>query len=867
MTLKSFYRAFILLASFVAVSSECPASVPKRLYIAPDDHTDYMWTADEATYRDAILSMLDYYVELNDSTSSEKYPYMNKWNCDGSYWLYIYRTNRSKEQFERLMRQVKEGRITAPLNSLESVMGVAPLEAILRDMYYAGSLQREYDVDFPMATNMEDQVLPWGLSSLWAGSGARYSWRGVCSCVTSVPNLDKRKNELYWYTGPDGRRVLMKWYSVDPEMIAKPNVFRYNLGKYLEADHVPNAIKDMKALMADRERYPYDAAAAFGMGGDNLKTLRDDYLRIARDSSDTEYQVIISNELDFFRDVEKNYGRSLPSESISYGSTEWGTAIASMAELSAKVKRSIEKLRAAELMYAIVTRHDPSFGKELDQARRDAWFACGLYFEHDWTADNPDLTRKQRADWERKMAACITEYVDRLYDMSLERMGELLGRKDGEGETFFVLNPLGWERSDVCDIPCPEGNFCAVDLSDGSTVLSQYIVKEGVRYLRIYARDIPSLGYKMFSLRPAGGSESGERHPFVFSSDGLESDIYRIRVNVQGVVTGIVDKRSGRELVSDIDGLMANDLGKAKRAKGLHGDNLVLESCGPVSATLLSRSYFPLKHTTRITLYAESDRIDIDNVIHENFGNNLTTYAFSFNMENPWIRTEEAGAIVDVRQQSDGGDYADDICRLDWVAFNHFADIHGDGDYGVTLSNRDALFMKTGNSSIVKLDCDTPQIRVLVGGKVNSWLGVDYQDGCTEFHNSFSLKSYDGNYDAAGSMRFSLEHQNPLVPGRVYSKGDGRMVAPVCSLCEVSDGNVIVWCVKPCEDGADKGLVVRLWNVSDEDRECEIKVHSAGFSQAYLATHIETEERPLKLRNGVLYFNMGHNRIETFIFK
>jgi len=41
----------------------------KRIYLAPDDHTDYMWTADEATYRAAFLEMLDYYLNAADSTA------------------------------------------------------------------------------------------------------------------------------------------------------------------------------------------------------------------------------------------------------------------------------------------------------------------------------------------------------------------------------------------------------------------------------------------------------------------------------------------------------------------------------------------------------------------------------------------------------------------------------------------------------------------------------------------------------------------------------------------------------------------------------------------------------------------------------
>ncbi len=847
-----------LIADLLFLNGAAGLAQQKRIYIAPDDHTDYMWTADEETYTQAILSMLDYYIELNEATADQPYPYRSKWNCDGSWWIRVYEENRTEEQFRKLIEQIREGSITAPLNTLESVMGVAPLEAILRDMYYAGSLERKYGIDFPMALNMEDQVLPWGLSSLWAGSGARYSWRGVCSCVTSVRNLDRRENELYWYTGPDGRRVLMKWYSVNPEMIAKPNVFRYNLGKYLEADNVPNAIVDLKELLRDTERYPYDAAGAFGMGGDNLQTLRRDFLKIARDSTDTDYQVYISNGLDFFRDIESHYGKSIPSESVSYGSTEWGTAMATMAELSASVKRSVEKLRAAELMYAIAATRDPDFCEDLSDARRDAWFACGKFFEHDWTADSPDVSRKQRGDWQRRTAAQLTSYVDTLYDRSLRRLEKSVsGSGDG---SFFVLNPLGWTRSDVCDVPY-DGQWpvSVRETVSGRLCLCQKVIVDGKPYARFLAEDLPSFGYRCYSFV---NEESIPESEITACEDGTaENGRYRISVDRQGNITGIYDKKLGRELISAIDGLFANDLGRAKRKPAVRGNSIRLENEGPVSVTLLARSYFPIKHTSRITLYSGMDRIDVENVIEENFGNNLTTYAFSFNLDNPVVRTEEAGAIVDVRQKSQGGDYADDICRLDWVAMNHFADISS-GDCGVVLSNRDALFMKTGHSSIDTLDVATPQIKVLVGGKVNGWLGIDFQDGDDCFHNNFSLLSYDGGYDPERAMKFSLEHQNPPVVGRAACSGS---MPAEYSLIGIEGEGIVPWCVKPCEDGIEEGLVIRAWNVSGHDASCKVRSGDVRIKSAGTASHIEVPKDKVKVRNGRFEYNFGHDSLETFI--
>ncbi len=173
----------------------------RKIYIAPDDHTDYMWSADEEGYRKAFLETLDYYIRINDSTASEPYPYQSKWNCDGSYWVYEYQQNRSPLQFAKLIEQIRAGKITVPLNTLPELPGIAPLEATIRDMYYAGSLERKYNLDLDLVIDMEDQVLPLGLSSLWAGSGAKYSWRGVCDCATRVTGLYSRPHEILLVQG------------------------------------------------------------------------------------------------------------------------------------------------------------------------------------------------------------------------------------------------------------------------------------------------------------------------------------------------------------------------------------------------------------------------------------------------------------------------------------------------------------------------------------------------------------------------------------------------------------------------------------------------------------------------------------------
>ncbi|GAB3221455.1 glycoside hydrolase [Spirosoma arcticum] len=848
-------KTVILILSLISLTLSLQAQ-PKKIYLANDDHTDFMWTGDEETYKKAFSEMLDYYIKLNDSTAHLPYNLQSKWNCDGSYWVYNYRETRPAAQFDKLIKQIKDGKITVPLNSMIVLLGAAPAEATLRDMYYAGSLNRKYGLDLSLVLNMEDQVLPLGLSSLWAGAGAKYSWKGVCACATKVTGLDRHKHQMYWYKGLDDQQVLMKWYSVNPSMITNRKEYRYNLGTYLEASHQANAVTDCKALMND-PIYPYAIAGAFGKGGDDLKTLTSNFPKIAREKSDSAYQVIVSNELDFFKDFEKQYGTSLPTETISYGSTEWGNSFASLAEVSASVKRAVEKLRTAEAVYTLVALKDKTFATDLATQKEKAWLACGMYFEHDWTADGPHITRKQRADWQKKTAITFISYVDTLYNRSLKRLGQLIQKPQSATESFYVFNPLNWPRTDYSDYPYSGlTSIRVIDKTENKEVLFQLIKKKDKPYLRILAPNIPSLGYKVFEIQKTTNPTVFPTN-LVVSDSTIENRFYKLKFTAQGVITSIIDKSSNRECIKAIDNLYVNDLGSGL---GNQGEKIRIENKGSVSATLVASSYKPIKHTTKLSLFSNSDRIELENYITQNLDAKAVTYSFSLNLTKPDTWHEEAGAILHVKSSTNGGHYADTASRFDWLAMNHFADMSDAGN-GIILSNRDAYFMKVGKSTNTMLDDNTPQLNVLAAGQIDHALGMINQDGDSYFEHFFALKPHTGHFKSNEAMRFSLEHQNPLIAQAVY--GGSGYDEKQFSLLSFSDPDAVIWALKPAEEGIDKGVVMRVWNVANENKPVTISAASP-LEKGFSTTHIETDDQTLPLEKGKLNTVLGHNRLHTF---
>ncbi len=847
------------LATLVTLAA--PAAEVTRIYLANDDHTDFMWTADADTYANVFVDLLDFHLKLADETATNPSPYRNRFNADGSLWLATYQQKKTPAEFARLIARIKDGTISVPLNTVVSCYGGQPVEAVLRGMYYAGRIERAHGLRFPLAVAMENQTLPLGLASLFAGAGARYSWRGVCGCASKLPNrlLGERPHEISWWTGHDGQRLLLKWHSLVPPGNRQS-------GGYAEAFDPVQAVAFLDSDPEFLKRYrapgatePFRVRGAFGFGWDALdrktgqpyapdpKTYPqvEHFHLVAQQQSNERRQVIVSNEQDFFADFEQTHGASLEVQSITTGN-EWDLYSASMAETSARAKRAVEKLRSAELLTTLVSLKYPDFMRRHAPARDRAFTNIGLFWEHNWTADGP-ISRGQRAAWQEEVVTGIESYVNSITAEAVVRLGGLIPRPE-KANRFFVLNPLGWSRTGAADHAYSgPANIHVRDVSTGADVPHQIVSLSGARHLRILTRDVPSAGYKVYEILPGPGTApdaaAATTSPAAAGALTFENATVKLIVERDGAIRSLVAKADATtELAATLDGLALNDLAPHSAA----GEPLRVENAGPVSVTVRARSEAGLDHTTAITLYRDSDRIDLRNEITANFAD-LRHWSFSFNLPRPSVRTEEVGAINLNQLTTDGGAYAPTHARYDYVTLNHFADLtSGEGLRGVTLSSADLAFAKLGRSTATALDTATAQLNVLAGGQVDGpSLGIPAQNGATYFLQRFALRPH-GAYDQVAAMKFALEHQNPFVTGALIGPTTGPFPADTFSLLTVSDPSVLLWAVKPAEEGMDRGLIARLWNLSDAPATATVTL-SPGLSSASRTTHIETDLEPVAL--------------------
>ena len=836
----------------------------KRLYLGNDTHVDLMYNGTEEKWAKLILEMGDFYLNLGESSKNEEPNKRSKWNYDCAYWLWVFEHQTTPEYFQRIIAQIKNQQASVPYNFTLPIYGASTAESVIRSFYYSGYLERKYGIDVDIAVCQENATIPLGLASLFNGSGAKYSWKGVCNCASKTKTIGQRKHEIYWNTGLDSSKILMKWYSNAG--------WNAELGGYAEMLEPTIAVMQMDTLCGSK-RYPYRIAGAFGKGWDNMVNYAYDLQWGVNHRTRPGTKVFLSNELDFFNDFEKTYGNQLPSETAAYGN-EWDLLPATLMNVSGGIRRSMEKLRSAEAMAAIVSSENPKAFDHLKAIKTDAFYAISTISAHGWTIDGP-ITKCQFADWARKQLKIIELYTNTLYEDALKLMSEnavkMPKTRMGSGlekqvqKPFIVFNPLNWERSDMADLRVENAeNTTVFDAQTGKKINTQIIEKDGKKHLRFYAQNIPSVGYKVYEIKENKDNSKQKLASdaiFKFKDNVLETPFYTVKLTIKGEIISLIDKKTKREFAKNINGKYLNTLSVDTPKIAFNNEGMLrVENNGEESITLQAQGNFPLKFTTKITFYRHQARIDFDNQINENFGA-PAYWSYSFNVENPTVWHEEVGAVVKAKYEKEGGHYADEMSRVDHLSLNHFADV-ADAQGGVTLSDADCLFMKLGNSELQKLDSKSSQINVLAGGQIdaNFNLGIIKQDGDSVFHQHFSLLPHAAVYNQTTAMKFSLEHQNPLITNVLGI--EKISMPPQYSFLKTDNSDLLLWSLKPAEEG--ENITARFWHTGLKPTEASL-IFDKNIKRAQEATHVETPMLDKIPVNNTLKIKAQQQQMRTYL--
>jgi alpha-mannosidase len=90
-----------------------------------------------------------------------------------------------------------------------------------------------------------------------------------------------------------------------------------------------------------------------------------------------------------------------------------------------------------------------------------------------------------------------------------------------------------------------------------------------------------------------------------------------------------------------------------------------------------------------------------------------------------------------------------------------------------------------------------------------------------------------------------------------------RYPEPSYSFIKLSDPNVLLWSLKPAEEGIEQGVIVRLWNINNASEQPIIQFDKV-INGAWQTSHIETNEEDITPSKNKLQVKFEPQQINTY---
>ncbi len=673
----------------------------------------------------------------------------------------------------------------------------------------------------------------WQLPQLIQQAGLKY----FVTAKLSWNQVNRIPYDQFWWQGLDGTKILTYFITT-----SKPGWW----GATYSADLSPEEIFATWEDSQQKElRSEFMIAYGHGDGGGGpTQSMLDRSREMAAHPGLPK--VRLSSAIDFMQALECQSGDRLPAwNGELYLELHRGTYTS-----QARNKRANRKceflLHDAEFLaaWAAVRGHCAYPHKEL----RRAWELLCLNQFHDII---PGSSIKQ-------------VYVDSMRDYEeIRQIGErireeaLIALDPGlpAGAALAIYNPTSFPRSEVLEVAgewLPDGTVAAT--MDGAPLPAQRTAKGmlvtcpvvppyGVLALRLRKGEHPAQENRLY----AGGISAAPLDEGASKNCAMvmENTLLRVEFDQAGDIARLYDKRADREVLPadqranqwqvfedrpldweawDIEIFYDEKMWLAEPAHSCK----VLES-GPLRACLeIKRRVFNSDITQRVTLVADSARIDFETKISWQERRRLLKVAFPVNILSPRATYEiQWGNVERPTHSNTSWDWAQfESCAHKWVDLS-------EGDYGVSLLN-DCKYGYDIAGNVMRLTA------------LKGAMFPDTEADLGEHSFTYSLLPHTGDWrNGTAPAAYSLN--NPLIVHPVQGRAQGASDADRQSLVHVDAPQIIIETVKQAEDG--EGLILRLYE--HERTRQSFDVHAGiPIAEAWRCNLLEENEESLDATEG-----------------
>lgn len=645
---------FIALAPVVSAQSGSGARLPessiKTVYIIPTSHYDFGFVEPPDQVRERAARHIDEVLRVAESDPNFRWTIESVWQVNE--WIKRQKPSTSvlpkdNAKILRLMALIKSGRIALSTSWGSMHTDFMGAEELNRLCYDYAALRRTYGVQSDLALMDDVPGHPTSIPSVLQQSGTKYLLTGANLFLNDATSLAPGQVPFYWQS-PDGSKVLT-WiskgkrggyvegltdfyldpYTLDPYTNKTPyEMFNPNAGPKTDLQKMEEGVTELLTRY-NNGGYKYDAVMVMYahdfVEPTNVKNL-ERAIALWR-KSHPEVELKIATPPEFFHYIEGKYAAKIPTYRGEWSGL-WSEAKTQSPLISALARYTHEQTPAAESLWSAIamTRGIPFPVGSLSSLYD--WMLT--YDEHSGAGNTGWIQLNDRKPLEEQNRQYVNylqtseKEVDDLFSRGLAlvsqaRLYDPASKQQSQNDwNLMVYNGLSWNRSDLVKTQAPGDHLRITAIKDSATgqALAFDVDEHGVAYF--VARDIPSFGYKTFTITTAPG-EPQSTLGASSSSRQTSNSRYRIKLRQDGSIESLFDVKAGTEIVNDkgeqpfnsllrVEGSVASTLPRPL-------DPVIAIRQGKTLTEISITRPRSLYSTTTIRLYSDLERVDITNTL------------------------------------------------------------------------------------------------------------------------------------------------------------------------------------------------------------------------------------------------------------
>lgn len=847
------------------------------IFLVPHLHLDIGYTDYQAKVAELQSRNIDKLLDFLPQNPEMRF------SLDGSWVVQNYLHSRNADEKKKLLDCVREGKVSVPAEYANLLTGYASLEELIRSLSYTHQLHRAEGIPFDYANITDVPSITWSYPSVLKAAGINYFAEATNSDRGPIVLYGKwNEKSPFWREGPDGARVLMAntrqysqlWFVCDlpPEV----GNCRQSLPAFLQQFSAPD--------------YKPDAVLMYGSQLENTDARLSEPQFVSRWSAAYAYpRFILSTFPDYFHYIEKNYGSQL-SVVTGDGGPYWEDGIATDANNTAIDRNSQSRALAAEELSTVSRYLNPSLGVPRNLLDR-IWTNLLLYAEHTWDSWNsvyqPDS--QEAVDQLATKDGYVQQSRRAITELQRQALSQIAHQVHMPSSSLLVFNTLSWARSGLVEVDLGHDTILTEYPDKGPVPLEILHEGTGYKHVRFLARDIPSMGFKCYSLETQRGadaaSSTSDQKQVETTDNAIENTYYRVEADAAtGAVKSIFDKQLNRELVDSnspyrfdqylyVEG-GSDDTQIVHMRKSLpqadlkitpsSGGRIVGVKTTPFAKilTLEAKGVHTPLIRTEILLYDGEKKIEFINQITKEpvrakegvyiaFPVAAPKPSFQYEIQNGWVNP------------------AHDMLKgagLEWFSVGHWVRTSA-GNAEVAITPVDAPLVTLGdvNRGLWREEF-TPKTSTIFSYVLNNYWHTNYraeQGGEFTFHY---LMTSGATLSPEGLARFGRAAMTPLETDEVIDQDKvGNPPSPLepvsTSFLQVDGSGVVVENWKAADDG--NGTVLRLLETSGTESKAVLRFPLFHLQHAWLVTAMEEDLSEIPVNNSSLEVTLKPHQITT----